>query len=259
MQQIQAFVDQGRLVLIPTPVKPSKPPAPVPPLRDPAALAAAFALLFKLGRGESEILMRLVTQSVVYTHDKVTAPRISLSRERILDAIARDPARPNKTMARELGVSPTTVRKVRQEGVHDARCRKRGNNISRYSKDSVHVYVCALRKQLAPHGIEIDTLYKRGYGLNEKARRKIYRALAKHDALILATASVQRELTADLQNSQTAKLDTSKLPNSDTLKLSNSQNQKTATRSSPTAGAPAASNGKREGVDETKPRAQSAP
>jgi hypothetical protein len=196
VEQIQAALARGQVVIIPAPAE--TPPTPTaPPLRDKAALVATLGLMFKLARGESETLMRLVTQSVVSTHDKVTAPRISLSRERILDALARDPAKSSRSMARELGVSPITVRKVRREGVHDSRGRKRGNNIGRYSKDSVHVFVCLLRKKLAPYGVKIDTMYKCGYGLNEKGRQKILRMLAKHEALIPATSPVQHPPTRE--------------------------------------------------------------
>ena len=51
----------------------------------------------------------IATQDFVANEDITLAPRISPSRERILAAIAEDPARPNKAIARDLGVSPARL------------------------------------------------------------------------------------------------------------------------------------------------------
>jgi hypothetical protein len=171
--QIQTALARGQTVIITPPTQ----SAPVITARDKAALAATLTLIFKLRRGEGDVLARLLTESVVANDDITLAPRISPSRERVLEAIAHDPTRSNKAIVRELGVSPTTVRRARKEGLADKRC----------GEGSLSVYICTLRKKLAAHGVKIDTIFGRGYGLSEQSRQKIRRRLATHDAGLIPT------------------------------------------------------------------------
>jgi hypothetical protein len=132
--------------------------------------------------------MRLMTQNFVGSDEIVVPPRISLSRERILDAVAHEPTRPTKSIARDLGVSKTTVLKARREGTADKRC----------GEGSLSVYICEMRKKLAPYGIEIKTVWGHGYGLSDESRRIIYRRLAARDAGLIPTAPAK---AADQQES----------------------------------------------------------
>jgi hypothetical protein len=171
--QIQTALARGQTVVILPPGQ----PAPVATVRDKAALAATLTLMFSLRRGEGEVLMRLVTQDFVNSADIVVPPRISPSRERILEAIALDPAKSTTVLARELGVSTITVRKAREEGTADKRC----------GDGSLAVYICEMRKKLRSFGIEINTVWGHGYGLGEEARNKISRRLAEYDAGLIPT------------------------------------------------------------------------
>jgi DNA-binding winged helix-turn-helix (wHTH) protein len=61
-QLIQEAVNQGQVVMVPTPAKPPSQRPTTPPLRNrsEASLTAAFCLLFKLTRSESHILVQLL-------------------------------------------------------------------------------------------------------------------------------------------------------------------------------------------------------
>jgi DNA-binding response OmpR family regulator len=65
-----------------------------------------------------------------------------------------------------------------------------GNPVSKIKV--VDVVVCKLRGKLAPHGIEIATVWRLGYALDSKARDKIRKLLAKHDEAIVATSPAAR-------------------------------------------------------------------
>jgi hypothetical protein len=169
-EQINAAAARGQMVLI-SPL--SQPPLAAVPPRDEGRLAIALSLLFGLRRSEAMVLATLLTSEFI-GNDTVVPPRISPSRERALDTIGRDPAKPTKLIARELGISPTTARKARREGTADKRC----------GEGSLTVYVHAMRRKLKAHRIEIVTLWGCGYGLTEESLRIIHRRLAAHDAKI---------------------------------------------------------------------------
>lgn len=52
---------------------------------------------------------------------------------------------------------------------------------------SMNVFISSLRKKLTPHGIKLTTVSGLGYGLDQKARDKIRRLLAKYDTGIIPT------------------------------------------------------------------------
>jgi hypothetical protein len=63
---------------------------------------------------------------------------------------------------------------VSRQGLHDAiGGRGKSNNVD--------VVVCRMRRKLAPHGIEIVTVWGSGFRLAEGARDRIRKLLAKHD------------------------------------------------------------------------------
>jgi hypothetical protein len=144
--------------------------------RDEGRLAIALTLLFRLRRSEATVLAKLVANEFI-GNDTVVPARISPSRERALIALGRDPAKPTKVIARELGISPVTARKARREGAADARC---GEGV-------LAVYIHTMRRKLKAHRIEIVTLWGCGYGLTEESRQIIHRRLAAHDAKIVRT------------------------------------------------------------------------
>jgi hypothetical protein len=57
-----------------------------------------------------------------------------------------------------------------------------------FTRSTVTVLICGLRKKLAIHNIGITTLTGLGYGLRRGSREKICRRLARYDAGLIATA-----------------------------------------------------------------------
>jgi hypothetical protein len=60
IEQIEAAVAKGQVVLIAPPTQPRAPTPPPPQLRDEASLAAVLCLLFDLGHSEGRILVRML-------------------------------------------------------------------------------------------------------------------------------------------------------------------------------------------------------
>jgi DNA-binding winged helix-turn-helix (wHTH) protein len=58
---------------------------------------------------------------------------------------------------------------------------------------TVVVFIHNLRKKIKDHGIEINTLYQKGYGLSATARGKLRSLLDQHDAGIIPTRSTKNQ------------------------------------------------------------------
>jgi hypothetical protein len=60
-----------------------------------------------------------------------------------------------------------------------------GHNNQVIALKSLTVIVYTLRVKLKPHGIKVTMLYRLGYGLDKKARDKIYKLLTEHDEAVI--------------------------------------------------------------------------
>jgi hypothetical protein len=60
-------------------------------------------------------------------------------------------------------------------------------NTGHASLNSLIVNICALRKKMKLHNVEITTRYRRGYGVDAKSRNEICKLLAEYDAGVALT------------------------------------------------------------------------
>src|SRR5262249_48039407 len=73
-----------------------------------------------------------------------------------------------------------------------------GHDDQTITLDTLAVNIFTLRAKLKLHGIKITTLYRFGYGLDKKARDRIYKLLTEHDE---AVASAQPQTKPEPSNS----------------------------------------------------------